>query len=45
MFDAYRAQVGPVIEQFGRRYLVCGGGVHTLEDDLGLKLLSYGILA
>ncbi len=38
-FDAYRAQVGPVIEQFGGRYLVRGGEVHALEGDLGLKRL------
>jgi uncharacterized protein (DUF1330 family) len=34
-FLTYRTQVPKVIEQYGGRYLVRGGTVHPLEDDVG----------
>jgi uncharacterized protein (DUF1330 family) len=32
-FQAYRAAVSPVVETFGGRYLVRGGGIEVLEGD------------
>jgi uncharacterized protein (DUF1330 family) len=38
-FEEYRAQVPPVIAQYGGRYLVRGGEVHAVEGNLGLNRL------
>jgi uncharacterized protein (DUF1330 family) len=32
-FDAYRQKVGPLVEKFGGKYLVRGGGYEKVEGD------------
>ena len=38
-FDRYRAQVAPVIERFGGRYLVRGGKMEVMEGAIGAERL------
>lgn len=34
-YAAYRAQLPPVVEQFGGQFLIRGGAIHAKEGDLG----------
>jgi len=38
-FDEYRQKVGPLIAQFGGRYIVRGGDVRRLEGNLPINRL------
>ncbi len=38
-YQEYRARVGPVVAQFGGRFLVRAGTVHPLEGEMGLDRL------
>ena len=38
-FDDYRGKVGPLVEKYGGKYLVRGGGHETVEGDWSPKRL------